>query len=106
MPDYQLERLDTRSFEQLIQALGTQILGPQLMIFGDGPDGGREATFKEAVNYPSAKKWNGYGIVQAKFRQQPDSEAKKNGNWAIQQLNAEFQKAKAKAAVQGRFFFK
>jgi hypothetical protein len=64
MHDYQLERLNTPSFEQLIQALGTEILGPQLMIFGDGPDGGREATFNGAVNYPSAKKnWNGYGIV-------------------------------------------
>jgi len=28
MHDYQLERLDTRSFEQLIQALGTEIIGP------------------------------------------------------------------------------
>jgi hypothetical protein len=37
MDDYQLERLNTRSFEQLIQALGTEILWPQLMIFGDGP---------------------------------------------------------------------
>jgi len=95
MLDYQLERLNTRSFEQLIQALGIEILGPQLMIFGDGPDGGREATFDDAVNYPVAPKtWNGYGIVQAKFRQQPDSQAKKNADWAIQQLKSEFQKLK------------
>ncbi|MBF0546699.1 MAG: hypothetical protein HQM08_19790 [Candidatus Riflebacteria bacterium] len=91
MPDYQLERLNTRSFEQLVQALGLAIIGPQLMIFGDGPDGGREATFNGAVNYPSSKEsWNGYGIVQAKFRQKPDSEQKKNADWAIKQLNSEF----------------
>src|SRR5229473_5941041 len=95
MHDYQLERLNTRSFEQLIQALGTEIIGPQLMIFGDGPDGGREATFDGAVDYPSARKtWNGYGMVQAKFRQEPDSEAKKNADWTIEQLKSEFKKLK------------
>jgi hypothetical protein len=95
MHDYQLERLNTRSFEQLIQALGTEIIGPQLMIFGDGPDGGREATFNGAIKYPPTEKsWSGYGIVQAKFRQQPDSAAKKNVDWAIQQLKSEFAKLK------------
>ena len=95
MHDYQLERLNTRSFEQLIQALGTEIIGPQLMIFGDGPDGGREATFDGAIKYPATEKsWSGYGIVQAKFRQQPDSVAKKNADWAIQQLKSEFAKLK------------
>ncbi len=95
MHDYQLERLNTRSFEQLIQALGTEIIGPQLMIFGDGPDGGREATFEGSTKYPPTEKyWSGYGIVQAKFRQQPDSEAKKNADWAIQQLKSEFAKLK------------
>ncbi|MBF0410846.1 MAG: hypothetical protein HQM10_26105 [Candidatus Riflebacteria bacterium] len=93
MPDYQLERLNTRSFEQLVQALGLAIVGPQLIIYGDGPDGGREATFNGAVNYPVSKEnWNGYGIVQAKFRQRPDSEPKKNADWAIQQIKSEFAK--------------
>src|SRR5688572_11475983 len=95
MHDYQLERLNTRSFEQLIQALGTEIIGPQLMIFGDGADGGREATFEGAVKYPpGGKAWSGYGIVQAKFRQKPDSEPKKNADWAIAQIKSEFQNFK------------
>ena len=95
MHDYQLERLNTRSFEQLIQSLGLEIIGKQLMIFGDGPDGGREATFEGATKYPEGKQqWNGYGMVQAKFRQQPDSLAKKNADWAIAQLHAEFSKLK------------
>jgi len=65
MPDYELERLNTRSFEQLIQSLGTKVLGPQIMIFGDGPDGGREATFDGLINYPPTKKaWNGYGLYR------------------------------------------
>lgn len=95
MHDYQLERLNTRSFEQLVQALGLEIIGKQLMIFGDGPDGGREATFEGSVKYPEGKQqWNGYGMVQAKFRQIPDSLAKKNADWAIAQLNSEFKKLK------------
>ena len=95
MHDYQLERLNTRSFEQLVQAIGLEIIGPQLMIFGDGPDGGREATFDSTSKYPATKKkWNGFGIVQAKFRQQPDSEAKKNADWAIQCMKEEFAKLK------------
>lgn len=93
MHDYQLERLNTRSFEQLVQALGLEIIGKQLMVFGDGPDGGREASFEGLINYPSGEKcWDGCGIVQAKFRQYPDSVAKVNADWAIKQLNSEFSK--------------
>ncbi|GAT32141.1 hypothetical protein TSACC_2538 [Terrimicrobium sacchariphilum] len=93
MHDYQLERLNTRSFEQLIQALGLEIIGKQLMVFGDGPDGGREASFDGLINYPSGGKcWDGCGIVQAKFRQYPDALAKVNADWAIKQLNSELSK--------------
>lgn len=95
MHDYQLDRLNTRSFEQLIQALGLEIIGPHLMIFGDGPDGGREATFDGPSKYPTPDQgWNGYGLVQAKFRQVPDPEPKKNADWAIKQLKSEFAKLK------------
>ncbi|MEW6305407.1 MAG: hypothetical protein AB1705_18170, partial [Verrucomicrobiota bacterium] len=95
MHDYQLEHLNTRSFEQLIQAIGIEVLGPQMLVFGDGPDGGREAAFQGEIKYPSTKRpWKGYGIIQAKFRQIPDSEAKKNADWAIKQLKGEFSKFK------------
>lgn len=94
MNDYQLERLNARSFEQLIQAIGLEVIGKQLMIFGDGPDGGREATFDGITSFPKKKPWNGCGILQAKFRQQPDSVAKKNADWAISQLKLEFKKLK------------
>jgi hypothetical protein len=95
MHEYDLERLNARSFEQLVQALGLAVLGSQLEIFGDGPDGGREATFEGAVKYPEGKKqWHGFGIVQAKFRQHPDNSAKKNADWAIDQLKGELKKYK------------
>ena len=46
MADYNLTGLSSRSFEQMIQALSCNIIGPGVVIFGDGPDGGREATFE------------------------------------------------------------
>ena len=91
MPDYDLSRLNTRSFEQLVQSIAAEVIGLRLMVFGDGPDGGREAVFDGPLTCPPSKTaWNGSGILQAKFRQQPDSEPKKNADWAIQQLKEEF----------------
>lgn len=89
MPDYDLSRLSSRSFEQLIQALSAKVLGYRLLIFGDGPDGGREATFEGTVSYPSTQDaWNGYGVVQAKFRQRSGN-ATDDGKWAVAQLRSE-----------------
>jgi hypothetical protein len=92
MSDYDLSGLNTRSFEQLIQALAVKVFGPKIIIFGDGPDGGREATFEDLVPYPSKEQaWNGYGVVQAKFLQRPQG-APKDGEWALQQLRDELAK--------------
>lgn len=92
MPDYDLSRLSSRSFEQLLQALATKVLGPGIAIFGDGPDGGREATFHGKVPYPSkADGWDGYGVLQAKFLQRP-RDVTIDGQWAIQQLQLEITK--------------
>lgn len=97
MNDYQLERLNTRSFEQLVQALALAVLGHQVSVFGDGPDGGREAAFRGGVNFPQGgRNWNGYGIVQAKFRQHPADLARKNADWSLGELKAEFKKLKPK----------
>ena len=54
MPDYDLSRLSPRSFEHLVQALATRVLGPGIVVFGDGPDAGREATFERKVPFPTA----------------------------------------------------
>jgi hypothetical protein len=89
MADYDLSGLSPRSFERLIQALASKILGPGLVVFGDGPDGGREATFEGRVPYPSSNDlWDGYCVVQAKFLQRP-SEPGKDGKWAVKQLRKE-----------------
>jgi len=88
--DYNLQGLSARSFEQLIQALATKYLGPQTVIFGDGPDGAREATFDGQTLYEGPGGiWNGYIVVQAKFRQAPKDD---DAQWLIQQLTTEFKK--------------
>ena len=92
MPDYDLSRLSNRSFEQLVQSLAIRVLGPGVVVFGDGPDGGREATFEQQLSYPSAAEgWNGYGVVQAKYRTRSGN-TKQDGNWAVKQLKGEIEK--------------
>ena len=89
MADYTLEGLSTRSFEQLVQAIAAKLIGPNVVIFGDGRDGGREATFEGHISYPSKEEgWSGYGVVQAKFKQRTQ-DTKTDGDWALQQLRQE-----------------
>ena len=92
MTDYDLSQLSSRSFEQLLQSLAAKVLGPGVGIFGDGPDGGREATFHGKVPYPFVDdNWDGYGILQAKFRQRSGN-VTRDGNWAVTQLRSEIKK--------------
>ena len=92
MPYYDLSRLSNSSFEYLVQALAARVLGPGIVVFGDGPDGGREATFERKVPYPSSvDSWDGYGVVQAKYRQR-SRETQQDGNWAVDQLKDEIRK--------------
>ena len=92
MADYALHRLSSREFEHLVQALAVRVFGPAIGVFGDGPDGGREATFDRLVAYPSEiDPWDGYGVIQAKFLQRPH-DTTRDGDWAISQLRDELQK--------------
>ncbi len=90
MADYGFTGLSWRSFEKLVQALALKILGPGVTIFGEGPDGGREATYESRMNFPSsAEPWDGYCVIQAKFRQRP---GKDDGDWALGNLEDELKK--------------
>ncbi len=92
MPDYDLTGLSPRSFEQLIQAIALQEISPQTVIFGDGTDGGREASYRGKTDYSNeaeAEPWDGYIVLQAKFRQIPYNDTGKDGKWAIAQLKKE-----------------
>ncbi|HEV3035298.1 MAG TPA: hypothetical protein VGX72_10970, partial [Solirubrobacteraceae bacterium] len=86
--DYDLTRLSWRSFEHLVQALSAAMFGPGIVIFGDGRDGGREATFRGSIEYSPTMNWEGYTVVQAKFRQRPEGTTP-DGRWAEAQLRSE-----------------
>jgi len=78
------------SFEQFARALSVTVLGPGVRAFGNGPDGGREATFRGEVDYPSppAVRWNGYGVIQAKCKEKCES-TQKDQHWALSLLRKE-----------------
>ena len=46
MADHNFNGLTSRSFEHLVQAIAVVEIGPMVTVFGDGRDGGREATFE------------------------------------------------------------
>jgi hypothetical protein len=89
--DYQLHHLSPRSFEHLTQALAIKYVGVGGLVFGDGSDGGREATFSGRTSYDTGDgPWDGYVVLQAKFRQRPLGAAK-DGKWVLKQLKAELE---------------
>jgi len=102
--DYDLNRLGEREFEHLTQALTLQVLGPGVEVFGDGPDGGREAAFEGRVSFlePDPQgPWNGYGVVQAKFHYRP-RDAAEGASWLKEQLRNEFDRWLDKDSRRGR----
>lgn len=90
MGTYLLDGFSPESFEQLIRSLAIAIIGPGVTAFGNGPDGGREATFYGSVPYPFPpnEQWNGYGVVQAKFKENKET-TQKDQNWGLAQLKKE-----------------
>lgn len=89
MTDYALTGLGPNRFEEMSQALALKALGPSVEIFGDGPDGGREASFQSLSHFPTRDApWTGYGVLQAKFRKRPEGTAK-DAEWLIDHINSE-----------------
>ncbi|WP_433326534.1 NACHT domain-containing protein [Spirillospora sp. CA-294931] len=98
MTDYRFDGLGSRTFEHFVQALCLKAITKTSTPFGDGPDGGREATFEGATNYGSdSERWNGYGVIQAKFLQRPTNSTK-DGSWILEQLSDELAKYKNRAS--------
>jgi hypothetical protein len=68
---YDLTRMGERTFEDMCRALAVHVLGPDVQAFGDGPDGGREASFEGRLRYPDPavdRPWNGFGVLQCETR--------------------------------------
>lgn len=97
MGDYDFSGLSTRSFEHLVQSLAARLIGDRVSVFGDGPDGGREATFEGPTLYGAPHPWDGYGVVQAKFKQRSEGTTR-DGAWAVAQLKGELTSLPTRAA--------
>ena len=75
MADYNLDGLNPRDFQHLVQALARKEIGAGVTAFGDGKDGNRDLTYRGKMDYPSgAQAWNGYLVVGCKFNQRPSGD--------------------------------
>ncbi|WP_018504462.1 nSTAND1 domain-containing NTPase [Parafrankia discariae] len=104
---HDLSRLNEQDFEHLAQALMMAVFGRGTEVYGDGPDGGRDATFDGVVLLPEEAgggTWAGYGVMQAKFLRRPHGDTR-DASWLAQQLKKEFGKwsgPKSQRASKGR----
>lgn len=96
MPDYSLTPLGSRAFEQMVTALARLELGPGVKVFGDGRDGGREATFDGTINWSATSApevatdaWTGFTVLQSKFHLKPAPEPIDNAKWLQSQIRKE-----------------
>lgn len=85
---YDLTRLGSTRFEHLVQALALAHLGHGVQVFGAGPDGGREATFHGQVNMEGKGTWNGYGVIQAKYKEKLTTTTA-DQSWFFERVTAE-----------------
>ena len=86
--NYNLTRLGSARFEHLTQSLAVAALGPGIEVFGDGPDGGREASFEGNFELQTGSKWSGYGVLQAKYKAQLDGMSL-DQTWFFAQVRSE-----------------
>lgn len=86
--DYDLERLGPTEFEHMAQALAVKHLGPSVRVYGAGKDGGREAATDQHVAMPEGAVWQGYTVVQAKYRVRTGSSGE-NAVWLRNEIRKE-----------------
>jgi hypothetical protein len=93
METYDLSRLNAGSFERLIRALSFSILGPGGTVYSSGPDGARDFTFEGVIKGYEPQDWNGYLVLQAKFREKLKG-VDGDIEWLRTQLSKEMEKFK------------
>lgn len=73
----------------MTQALAKEVIGGGVEAYGNGSDGGRDATFRGASSYPAPGPgaWCGYIVIQAKFRESAGGESA--ARWLGRQLARE-----------------
>src|SRR5260370_10332318 len=93
--DFELERLGPREFEHLTQGLCIAMLGARTCVFGDGPDGGREATVTGPLTWDGGRGegevWDEYTVGQAKFRGR-QREVSSNTRWLRAEIRKELER--------------
>lgn len=90
--DYNFYNFNSQDFENLVQALAQKLLGNNAIIYGLGADGGRELTYRGKAAYPNkVNMWDGYWIIQAKFRAR-DASKEDNYEWVAQNFRQEMNK--------------
>ena len=101
---YSLNALGPDQFEDMIRALCVKAIGPGVTVFGDGPDGGREASYSGNFDMTSGETWSGHTVIQAKFMVTPQSPAE-NLKWLQNEMSKElgrWGKADSKRRLKGR----
>lgn len=65
---FELTRLDTATFEHLVNSLAIRVIGKGATGFAAGSDAGRDGYYEGEAEYPSKEdRWNGVWYVQSKF---------------------------------------
>ncbi|MCW2703240.1 MAG: hypothetical protein JWQ37_1235 [Blastococcus sp.] len=101
---YSLTALGPDQFEDMIRALCVKAIGPGVTVFGDGPDGGREASYVGNFDMTSGETWSGHTVIQAKFMVTPQGPAE-NLKWLQNEMAKElgrWGKADSKRRQKGR----
>jgi hypothetical protein len=93
MADYNLEGLNPRDFQHLVQAIARKNIAVGVTAFGDGRDGNRDLSYDGEMDYPSSSgKWSGYLVLGCKFNQRPTGDSAKDKAWAVKQLESDLKK--------------
>ncbi|CAE6724287.1 hypothetical protein R69619_01706 [Paraburkholderia nemoris] len=91
MADYDLSRLNPRSFERLVRALCFEKFGASGTVFSSGPDGARDFAIEGSISGYEPRHWDGYLVVQAKFRERLLG-GTSDVEWLIKELKGELAK--------------
>lgn len=104
--EYDFYRFGHGDFEALVQALFQNLLGNSSIVYGLGPDGGRELSFQGKASFASPlDTHDGLWIVQAKFRAR-DIHDHDQYTWVKTQFQAEMRKFRTgKYPVPDQYIF-
>jgi len=83
---YDLSRLTGQSFQRLVESLCLAEFGTAAKVYSQGADGGRDLTLNGEVPGYEARRWNGYVVMQAKYK---ETAAGDGVSWLIAQLGQE-----------------